>query len=468
MEEIKYDPKNFRIHNDQNKGIIRKSLEECGAGRSVLIDKENYLVAGNGVYEQAKALGIPVRVIETNGKELVVVKRTDLTLDDDRRKLLALADNHASDTSEFDMDLVIENFSDDLLKEWEFSLDDIDLSDELPASTTKPNNLAERFIIPPFSILDAKQGRWQERKKEWLSLGIKSEEGRDKEITYSHSAQNPAIYEVRNRMREKLGYDPSWDEITEYCQKHDISMMNGTSVFDPVLCELVYRWFNLPKGIILDPFAGGSVRGIVAAKLGMSYRGVDLRPEQIKANYENAAEIRPPFTENECPVWKCGDSCDIDNHFAGLKADLIFSCPPYADLEVYSDDIRDLSNMNYEEFLKAYYTIIKKSCSLLKENRFAVFVVGEVRAKNGEYYNFVGDTINAFLEAGLHYYNEMILATQIGSLAMRAGNQFNHSRKIGKMHQNVLVFFKGDVKQIPSLYPELDFREEDLIGEVSE
>jgi len=468
MAEIKYDPKNFRIHNDRNKGIIRKSLEECGAGRSVLIDKENYLVAGNGVYEQAKALGIPVRVIETNGKELVVVKRTDLTLDDDRRKLLALADNHASDTSEFDMDLVLENFSDDLLKEWEFSLDDIDLSDELPVSTTKPNNLAERFIIPPFSILDAKQGRWQERKKEWLSLGIKSEEGRDKEITYSHSAQNPAIYEVRNRMREKLGYDPSWDEITEYCQKHGISMMNGTSVFDPVLCELVYRWFNLPKGVILDPFAGGSVRGIVAAKLGMSYRGVDLRSEQIKANYENAAEIQPPFTENDCPVWKCGDSCDIDKHFAGLKADLIFSCPPYADLEVYSDDTRDLSNMDYIEFLKAYQTIIKKSCSLLKDNRFAVFVVGEVRAKNGEYYNFVGDTINAFLGAGLHYYNEMILATQIGSLAMRAGNQFNHSRKIGKMHQNVLVFFKGDMKQIPSLYPELDFREEDMIGEVNE
>lgn len=465
MEDIKLDPKNFRIHNDRNKNIIRKSLEDCGAGRSVLMDKENYLIAGNGVYEQAKELGIPVRVIETNGKELVVVKRTDLSLEDERRKLLALADNHASDTSEFDMDLVIENFSEEVLKDWEFSLDDIDLSDELPASTTKPNNVAERFIIPPFSILDAKQGRWQERKRAWLSLGIKSEEGRDKEITYSRSAQNPAIYEVRNRMREKLGYDPSWDEITEYCKKHDIPMLDGTSVFDPVLCELAYRWFNIPAGVILDPFAGGSVRGIVAAKLGMRYRGVDLRPEQIKANYENAAEMQPPFTENDCPVWKCGDSRDIDQHYAGLKADMIFSCPPYADLEVYSDDPRDLSNMEYEEFLNAYRTIIQKSCSLLKENRFAVFVIGEVRGKNGAYYNFVGDTINAFLEVGLHYYNEMILATQIGSLAMRVTNQFNHSRKIGKTHQNVLVFFKGDLKQIPSLYPELDFREEDLIGE---
>jgi DNA modification methylase len=468
MEEIKYDPKNFRIHNDRNKGIIRKSLEECGAGRSVLMDKENYLIAGNGVYEEAQALGIPVRVVETDGKELVVIKRTDLALEDNRRKLLALADNHASDTSEFDMDLVIENFSDDLLKDWEFSLEDIDLSDELPVSTTKPNNLAERFIIPPFSILDARQGRWQERKRAWLALGIKSEEGREKDITFNRSAQNPGIYEVRNRMREKIGHDPSWDEITEYCQKHNIRMLDGTSIFDPVLCELVYRWFNLPDGIVLDPFAGGSVRGIVAAKLGMSYRGVDLRPEQIKANYENAAEIQPPLTENECPVWKCGDSCDIDQHFNGLKADLVFSCPPYADLEVYSDDPHDLSNMKYKDFLLSYRTIIRKSCSLLNDNRFAVFVVGEVRAKSGEYYNFVGDTIQAFLDAGLHYYNEMILATQIGSLAMRVTNQFNHSRKIGKTHQNVLVFFKGDLKQIPVLYPQLDFREEDVLGEITE
>lgn len=468
MEEIKYDPKNFRIHNDRNKGIIRKSLEECGAGRSILMDKENYLIAGNGVYEEAQALGIPVRVVETDGKELVVIKRTDLALEDDRRKLLALADNHASDTSEFDMDLVIENFSDDLLKDWEFSLEDIDLSDELPVSTTKPNNLAERFIIPPFSILDARQGRWQERKRAWLSLGIKSEEGREKDITFNRSAQNPGIYEVRNRMREKIGHDPSWDEITEYCQKHNIAMLDGTSIFDPVLCELVYRWFNIPEGNILDPFAGGSVRGIVAAKLGMSYRGVDLRPEQVKANYENAAEIQPPLTANECPVWKCGDSCDIDQHFINLKADLLFSCPPYADLEVYSDDPHDLSNMKYKDFLLSYRTIIRKSCSLLNDNRFAVFVVGEVRAKSGEYYNFVGDTIQAFLDAGLHYYNEMILATQIGSLAMRVTNQFNHSRKIGKTHQNVLVFFKGDLKQISVLYPQLDFREEDMLGEITE
>ncbi|WP_394287268.1 SAM-dependent methyltransferase [Bacteroides pyogenes] len=455
-DEIKFDPKNFRIHNDRNKKVIRKSLEDCGAGRSVLMDKDNYLIAGNGVYEQAQELGIPVRIIETDGKELVVVKRKDLALGDNRRKLLALADNHASDTSEFDMELVIENFSADVLEDWEFSVDDIDVSDELPSGSFVSKRLADSFIIPPFSILDTRQGRWQERKREWLSIGINSEIGREGELTYARSSQSPQIYELRNRLREKMGYDPSWDEITEYCQKNNIPMMGGTSIFDPVLCELSYRWFNIPGGDIIDPFAGGSVRGIVAAKLGMGYKGVDLRSEQIKANYENVAKIHPPMTEKECPTWICGDSIDIDMHCSGVEADMIFSCPPYADLEVYSDDPRDLSNMEYESFLNAYKIIIRKSCSLLKENRFAVFVVGEVRAKSGEYYDFVGDTVKAFKEAGLHYYNEMIIVNQIGSLAMRAGKQFNHSRKIGKCHQNVLVFYKGDLKKIPSIYPEID------------
>ncbi|NBR49789.1 hypothetical protein EBU02_13290, partial [bacterium] len=60
------------------------------------------------------------------------------------------------------------------------------------------------------------------------------------------------------------------------------------------------------------------------------------------------------------------------------------------------------------------------------------------------YYNFVGDTVEAFRAAGLHYYNEAILVTSSGSVAMRAGRQFAASRKLGKTHQNVLVFKKEE------------------------
>lgn len=463
-ENIKLDSRNYRIHGEENKRLIRKSLSECGAGRSIVIDKDNVMIAGEGVYEQAKELGLKVRIIESDGKELIAIKRTDLSTEDEKRKLLAFADNHTSDTSKFDFSAIVEDFGMDVLDDWSLDID-ADFKDTIEQNNERVGSLKKKFIIPPFSILDTKLGQWQERKRAWLDLGIKSEEGRGGNITYARSSQSPHIYEIRNQLRAKTGADPSWDELTEYCTKNNIRMMDGTSIFDPVLCELAYRWFNVDGGIILDPFAGGSVRGIVAARLGYHYYGVDLRSEQIKANYENAAQIHPPFTEDECPVWKCGDSCDIDRHFPELKVDLVFSCPPYADLEIYSDDPKDLSTMKYNDFKKAYFTIIRKSCAKLKENRFAVFVVGEVRDKNGAYRGFVPDTIKAFQDAGLSFYNEMILANQIGSLAMRVGNQFNNSRKIGKHHQNVLVFYKGDVKKIRDNYSALDLSYCDSLNE---
>lgn len=219
---------------------------------------------------------------------------------------------------------------------------------------------------------------------------------------------------------------------------------SGTSIFDPVLCELAYRWFSPHGGVVLDPFAGGSVRGIVASKLGRQYIGHELRAEQVEANRVQAKTI---CAEDACPpAWIVGDSRAIDVTCAGVAADFVFSCPPYADLEVYSDNPMDLSTLGYAAFCEAYREIIAKSCALLRPDRFACFVVGEVRDNRGHYCNFVGDTVQAFRDAGLAFYNEVILVTAVGSLSIRAGKQFSASRKVGKTHQNVLVFVKGDAK----------------------
>jgi hypothetical protein len=219
-------------------------------------------------------------------------------------------------------------------------------------------------------------------------------------------------------------------------------MGTGTSIFDPVLCELVYRWFSPRGGTVLDPFAGGSVRGVVASRLDRQYVGVELREEQVLANREQARRI----CADPKPVWHCGDSRGIMEICKGIAADLVFSCPPYADLEVYSDDPRDLSTLDYVRFMQSYRDIIQASVAMLKPDRFACFVVGEVREKTrgGPYRGFVPDTIRAFIDAGANFYNEAILVTAVGSLPLRAGKQFQATRKIGKTHQNVLVFCKGD------------------------
>ena len=104
--------------------------------------------------------------------------------------------------------------------------------------------------------------------------------------------------------------------------------------------------------------------------------------------------------------------------------------------------------MDYPQFLKTYRAIIKAAVSHLKDNRFAVFVVGEVRnKKTGEYYNFVPDTIKAFEDAGLKYYNELILVNVTGGAVYTAGRYAKTSRKIAKVHQNILVFVKGNGKE---------------------
>jgi hypothetical protein len=218
----------------------------------------------------------------------------------------------------------------------------------------------------------------------------------------------------------------------------------GTSIFDPVLCEIVYTWFSPPRGRILDPFAGGSVRGIVAAYLGRKYTGVDLRPEQIAANEAQARAIIP----GNLPAWIEGDSREA---IPAGKVDLVFSCPPYYDLEVYSEDPRDLSTCpSYADFLEAYRAIILASLDRLKADRFACFVVSNLRDRSGMYHNLVADTAAAFEAGGARLYNDAVLLTAVGSLPIRVGRQFVMSRKLGKTHQNVLVFIKGDPQKAAS------------------
>lgn len=354
-----------------------------------------------------------------------------------------------------------------------------------------PVSLKDRFVIPPFSVLRAMDGDWVKRKAGWIAIGIQSELGRGGHEASPGGSHRPACdYSEGKRgdghgraMDDKAGVlfgsgqnklnaimaqrggkkKPSvakaglvFGDITNYDGSRRFDGMCGTSIFDPVVCELAYRWFSPPNGSVLDPFAGGSVRGIVAAMLGRVYTGIDLRVEQVEANTlqweeiskrEYAAGLTPPW-------WVAGDSLQAGTLLEGEEFDFVFSCPPYGDLEVYSDDPNDLSTMPHEQFIEMYRAIIAQSVSMLKEDRFACFVVGDFRDKRGIYRNFVSDTISAFQDAGAALYNEAILVTAIGSLPVRVKRQFEAGRKLGKTHQNILVFYKGDPKNIKENFKE--------------
>jgi hypothetical protein len=123
---------------------------------------------------------------------------------------------------------------------------------------------------------------------------------------------------------------------------------------------------------------------------------------------------------------------------------MLLTCPPYFDLEKYCDDPADISNMGYNEFLVAYREILRKGVDKLKDNAFAVVVVGEVRDKHGYYRNFIGDTVEAMEMAGAKYYNEIILITMGATIALRASSQFEATRKVVNTHQKALVFLKSN------------------------
>ena len=235
-----------------------------------------------------------------------------------------------------------------------------------------------------------------------------------------------------------MGRDASaFGKFTPNNGKADRFDCKSTSIFDPALCEVLYNWFCVDGKEILDPFAGGSVRGIVANYLGFKYTGIDIRQEQIDSNREQGLDILD--IDNQ-PNWYVGDSNEVLNDFT-KEFDFVFSCPPYADLEVYSDLEGDISNMPYINFMKAYEEIIAKSCKLLKSGGYACFVVGEVRDKKGNYIGFVPDTIKAFRNCGMNFYNEGILLDQLGTASMRANGNMK-SQKLVKVHQNVLIFKK--------------------------
>ena len=434
---------------------VAKSLAKFGQRKPVVIKEDGTVIAGNHTVMAAR---------ELMWSHIAAVRFDD---DDATAKAYALADNHTSQLGSFDETDLAQMMADvndvdpGLLEAASYTEADLQrlLAGEDPDFEDQPKNpsLADRFLIPPFSVLDGRQGWWRARKAAWMQVGLRSEVGREDLLAFNAVSANPDYYDQKTVTERKLRRKLSHDEFQadHYKAKDRASQANGTSVFDPVLCELIYRWFTPPGGLVLDPWAGGSVRGIVAALLGRLYYGVELRGEQVEAN--RAQALTALLDGQEMPVWQTGDSRAILPQWQG-SADLLFGCPPYYDLESYSDDPADLSAMKNDEFEAAYADCIAKGAAKLKNNRFAVLIVSSVRKKQrgGPLRDLHGLTVDACEAAGLKLYNEAILITIAGSLPIRTAKMFLGTRALGRSHQDVLIFVKGDAKAATQACGEVD------------
>lgn len=412
---IPYD-NNPRTHSEEQINQLVASMVEFGFTNPILVDRDTReIIAGHGRLMAARKLGL---------REVPVIALSHLN--EAKRRKLIIADNQLALNAGWDMELLATEISAlnemgedlDVLGFDSDFLDDIlktDLEETPQNHDQEISSLVERFGVPPFSILEVRKGYWQKRKKLWKKV---------------------------------IGENGESRTGTLFSDKTFIGDIGTVSILDPVLCEIIISWFGLGVGTkCVDPFAGDTSFGFVSGMKGCEFTGIELRSEQAKLNQERCekANLKSKYIND--------DGQNILKHIKPNTQDLLFSCPPYFDLEIYSDLPNDASNQgSYEEFLKILENAFSGAIKTLKENRFAAIVVSNIRnTKTGCYRNFVDDVIRLFQRNGMEFYNDIILVDVVGSASQRAAHNMKN-RKVVKVHQNVLIFYKGDPKKIKEVF----------------
>lgn len=423
LKEYENNPRN----NDDAVEAVAESIQQFGFKVPIVIDSNGVIIAGHTRRKAAVKLGLDT---------VPCIIADDLT--PEQIQAFRLADNKTAELAEWDFEALEKELAELTAFDVDMSLfgfdeaifDEVMPIDRYDISEEEKGSLTEKFVVPPFSVLDSRRGYWTDRKRLW---------------------------------REKIQDNAEARKNAIVCKNTFGQSFNEVSLLDPVLSEIIVKWFapEHSGSKCFDVFAGDTVFGFVSSYLGNSFTGIELRQEQVDFNNARCKEFDLQAR------YICDDGRNVLQHLEESSQDLLFSCPPYFDIEVYSDDERDASNQStYADFFGVLDTAFSNAIKCLKENRFAVIVVGDVRdKKDGFYYDFCGDIKRCFARNGMKLYNELILANPIGTAALRV-NKYMRTRKMVKVHQNVLVFYKGDTKAISKHFEEIDFT--DLEGAFDE
>jgi len=291
------------------------------------------------------------------------------------------------------------------------------------------------------NVWNSTKGDWLKMKKEW---NTKIEAAGEKHnITNPKYASREGAWMGDNGMSNVVLATQVIEE-GEVVNKKGKSFNGNVSVLDPVACEVVLRFFMPKDGVrVYNPFGGGVQFGFVTGDCGYEYLSSEIRQNQCDAN--NA--ICQDFYNTK---WVKSDSSKFTPK---QKYDLVFTCPPYYQVEDYLDydgnpPEGELNSIpTYEEFRDTLFKGYKNAIEVLNDNCFFVVMTGDSRDKNGAYYGCEAEHEIFFKEQGLHIYNKIVyLECEFTRLAH--AKRTLHYRKFPKREQKILIFYKGDMTKI--------------------
>ena len=218
-------------------------------------------------------------------------------------------------------------------------------------------------------------------------------------------------------------------------QDHDSVYTSTHSTFPAPLVEwILLRYAGPAGGRILDAFAGGPPRALVSSLMGYSYVGFEIRQVQIDENIKLLTELGLGNVK-----YILGDGRFLEAEMP--QFDFALTCPPYYDLEQYSDLDTDLSNAStYWEFNASMSMCAHAHLKHMKPGAFVCIVVGPFRDKRtGELIDFPAHTVQNFREAGFIYHQQIVLSKNFASAAKRSTNAWL-GKKLVPCHEFLLVF----------------------------
>lgn len=254
IKDLKFDDKNFNKHTEYGMSLLEKSLQEFGAGRSVLIDKNNRIIAGNGIIEAAGNVGIEdLQIVETDGTKIIAVKRTDVSLDSAQGREMALADNA---TALADIEWDDENIN-EMSEEFGFDISDWGVNFE----ELKIDNSLEEGDLDDETYLTSCYTKKNDIEKIKYDDAVSIDERQEKLKELSNTCENPELKKILERRLLDF-MDFNFDYLADYylsgATENEKKLMVEFGLVIPTEKEaFLNKFLNLERSVILGSSDNG-------------------------------------------------------------------------------------------------------------------------------------------------------------------------------------------------------------------